>query len=346
MALSTVIALAVASTIVSAVTMIGAIWLAARVWQVPAVSWGRAALATLWLTLGNWFLLAALLFVVLKLDLSHDNNLGLAALAVATTCAFALLVFGIGRPLRIGAVKAICVGLTAIAAESVIALVLALGCRGQLLEAFVMPTGSMAPTIYGDHFDLTCPNCGNQFAANASHRLDQRQRLMDDEVAICGNCLAEIPIAREQPVAKGDRFLVDKTVGPRRWDCVVFREPSEGRVNYVKRVVGLPGETVTLLNGELVVDGRTVRKHPRQQTDLWFQVYDSHFLPRERDMNMPGWQPAENVAAWKACREGRVVLRHIQRSIRTTRISRIDRRYFSVQPRYRGGPTPIQPPCW
>ena len=58
----------------------------------------------------------------------------------------------------------------------------------------------------------------------------------------------------------GDRLVVDKLSyrwrRVKRFDVVVFECPTPGGVDYVKRVVGLPGETVELRGGELYVDGR------------------------------------------------------------------------------------------
>ena len=46
----------------------------------------------------------------------------------------------------------------------VVAIVLALVIRHAAMEAFVIPTGSMAPTLLGDHVELTCTACGYGFA--------------------------------------------------------------------------------------------------------------------------------------------------------------------------------------
>src|SRR6188508_2059479 len=43
---------------------------------------------------------------------------------------------------------------------------------------------------------------------------------------------------------------------PRRGDVVVFRYPRDPRIPYVKRVLGVPGESVRLRRRELFVDGR------------------------------------------------------------------------------------------
>ena len=47
---------------------------------------------------------------------------------------------------------------------------------------------------------------------------------------------------------------------PKRLDVVICRYPARGGVNFVKRVVGLPGETVELRNGYLFIDGEQIEE--------------------------------------------------------------------------------------
>ena len=58
----------------------------------------------------------------------------------------------------------------------------------------------------------------------------------------------------------GERLLVDRAafyfVLPRRWQLVVFRCPEDASTYCVKRIVGLPGETVEIRSGRLWIDGR------------------------------------------------------------------------------------------
>lgn len=81
----------------------------------------------------------------------------------------------------------------------------------------------------------------------------------------------QIPTGSMQPMILGsreadihDRVLVDKLVtmlrAPRRWEVMVFRFPFAETASYIKRLVGLPGETLSLQGGDVWVDGTIARK--------------------------------------------------------------------------------------
>ena len=53
----------------------------------------------------------------------------------------------------------------------------------------------------------------------------------------------------------GERVWVSRWRRPDRWDAVVMRSPEDARRLIVKRVVGLPGETVRFREGDVWIDG-------------------------------------------------------------------------------------------
>ncbi len=63
----------------------------------------------------------------------------------------------------------------------------------------------------------------------------------------------------ENTIMPGDRVFASRIhylfTEPKRGDIIVFRYPDDESVNYVKRIIGLPGETVEIKNGEVYVDG-------------------------------------------------------------------------------------------
>ncbi|OGX28439.1 MAG: signal peptidase I [Omnitrophica WOR_2 bacterium RIFCSPHIGHO2_01_FULL_49_10] len=57
----------------------------------------------------------------------------------------------------------------------------------------------------------------------------------------------------------GDRIFVNKTIykqsEPKRGDVAVFIAPDKFDKNYIKRVVGLPGETIEIKDGKALING-------------------------------------------------------------------------------------------
>jgi len=52
------------------------------------------------------------------------------------------------------------------------------------------------------------------------------------------------------------------SLAPKRGDMIVFRLPRDRKVTWVKRVVGLPGERVRMINGRLSINGELVQREP------------------------------------------------------------------------------------
>ncbi len=71
---------------------------------------------------------------------------------------------------------------------------------------------------------------------------------------------ARIPSgSMEKTIMTGDRLfgnrLAYKNADPARYDIVIFRYPDDPKRLFVKRVIGLPGETVMIVNGKVYIDG-------------------------------------------------------------------------------------------
>ena len=181
------------------------------------------------------------------------------------------------------------------------ALGLAYAFRNTLFEAFVVPTGAMATTIFGSHRDVICPNCGRHFAVSMTDvmsppDMQPRMGLPTSKPVKCDNCAQEFEVGCDE-IMSGDRMIVDKISSPMRWDVVVFRipaaqDPPGQSTNYVKRYVGLPGETLDIANGDVFINQNRVAKQPNEQLDLWFPVHDTQLMPKTIDSDTPRWEPA------------------------------------------------------
>jgi signal peptidase I len=55
---------------------------------------------------------------------------------------------------------------------------------------------------------------------------------------------------------------------PQRGDVVVFRPPGDENEDYIKRVIGLPGDTIEVRNGTLILNGKPVSRVPVPEIDL------------------------------------------------------------------------------
>jgi signal peptidase I len=55
---------------------------------------------------------------------------------------------------------------------------------------------------------------------------------------------------------------------PKRGDLVVFKTPADNRTDYIKRLIGLPGETIQFINGDLYINERIVNKEKTENLTL------------------------------------------------------------------------------
>lgn len=123
-------------------------------------------------------------------------------------------------------------------------------------QAFKLAANSMAPTLLGEHIVAKCPDCGQPAYASPHERGELASRSRPG-LAICEKELKAVRVSAFSPGEfPSDRLFVNKFLTPRRWDLVVFREPANPEVTFVKRLVGLPGETIVIKDGAAWADGK------------------------------------------------------------------------------------------
>ncbi len=114
--------------------------------------------------------------------------------------------------------------------------------RSFIIEPFRIPSGSMMPTLEAGDFIVV-----NKFGYGL-----------------------RLPVGRQLVVPMGD---------PARGDVAVFRYPVDPSQDYIKRVVGLPGDELVYRNKQLSINGELV---PTQEMGRW--EGDPEFLLREEQI--------------------------------------------------------------
>ena len=111
------------------------------------------------------------------------------------------------------------------------ALLIALVVRTFLFQPFNIPSGSLIPTLLiGDYL----------FVSKYSY----------------GYSKYSFPFAPD--LFEGRIFGSP----PKRGDVAVFKLPRDGETDYIKRVIGLPGDTVQMAQGRLIINGEIVPRTP------------------------------------------------------------------------------------
>jgi len=183
--------------------------------------------------------------------------------------------------------------------------------RTFILEGYLISTGSMAPGLLGFHRRIACPSCRYDFAFGVAFddSVDSEGPSINEpegsrRYATCPNC-GQIDIdVSGVPNSHGDQLLVQKHVydlrKPGRWEVVVFRNPASPGEAYVKRVTGLPGDRIQIINGDIFINGKIARKSFEQQLAMRIPVCNIHYLADDDDWQLPweldnGWSAADGI---------------------------------------------------
>ncbi|HEY3790160.1 MAG TPA: signal peptidase I [Urbifossiella sp.] len=173
-----------------------------------------------------------------------------------------------------------------LASVAVVFLIVFLFLRVGFVEPFGVPTGSMAPTLIGNHREVHCPRCGYPVRVGVP-TAGERAGFFSN--IPCPNCDKHVNLGDALEI-NGDRLLVDKNIyslrRPRRWEVAVFRCPADLAKPYVKRIVGLPGEEIRIVDGDVFANGELLRKSLREVRETRIPVFDMAYHP-----SPGGWGP-------------------------------------------------------
>ncbi len=111
------------------------------------------------------------------------------------------------------------------------ALLIALVIRSLLIQPFYIPSSSMEPTLLiGDRI----------FVSKLSYGFSKHS----------------FPFS---PPIYNKRVLFDN---PEYGDLVVFKLPADNRPDYIKRLIGVPGDTIQFVNGEIYLNDKKISREP------------------------------------------------------------------------------------
>jgi signal peptidase I len=169
---------------------------------------------------------------------------------------------------------------------------------------------SMEPALRGPRLEIVCTNCqsSNSWTYDAWNpsreaRCQFCREYLDtsDPKVTQGETIRYVPIPRLRPStaptadAKEDRTSGGQSDLVDRWDILVLEarqddNPEANQINQVKRVVGLPGETIRIAQGRIYADGKPIV--PNLSEFMQQAVVIAHW---ELGSNSPGENlPSEN----------------------------------------------------
>lgn len=185
----------------------------------------------------------------------------------------------------------ICVSLLLTGTVSLLA-----GCRAETDSSIdaVVSGNSMAPAFWGEHVQVECGQCKYPFRIGCT-RQDLPGQL------VCPNCgfreidSSEAVLQSAQRVQIQDRAGGDATPKFSRWDVVAIRA-NDRHPAMIKRIVGLPGESLSMIDGDIYADGKIVRKSIDIARQMRVPVFDSQFSSTSVLRRL---QPSSNATDWQ-----------------------------------------------
>lgn len=151
------------------------------------------------------------------------------------------------------------------------------GCHdaGDTSRDAVVTGDSMVPSFWGEHVRAKCDQCRYSFRVAGEQAEIPRQLVCPN----CGDRSVDSAKAHPQP-AQRVRVRrcrdVDGKLQIDRWDVVAV-QASDDRPAMIKRVIGLPGESIQFVDGDVFADGKLVRKLGHTARATRILVFDSAY---------------------------------------------------------------------
>ena len=178
--------------------------------------------------------------------------------------------------------------------------------QGFVIQSFVIPTGSMAPTLLGQHWLIESSQTGMTTPVGLGETRPDTSRLRDWQISRDHRIEPQNGLRTRM----GDRIVVVKSLYPffmpDRFDVAVFKNPTipyGPSANYIKRLVGLPGESIWLVDGDVFIQERgderfhVARKPRHVQNSVWQQVHDTQSQPIDPDKLSRPWKGSPWIGA-------------------------------------------------
>jgi len=168
--------------------------------------------------------------------------------------------------------------------------------RVWLVKEYKISEGSMAPALLGQHANLHCQACGYTFAVGLSPYPRDYSIPPELRCPMCGNH----NFGRERAAfLSGDDILSSKRLAPGRWDLLLFRSPTDLETMILKRVVGLPGEELEIIDGEIFINSKLLSKPALAHEEMWLPVCDTKFQAKNTYQQRLWWKPAGKTDGWQ-----------------------------------------------
>ena len=163
--------------------------------------------------------------------------------------------------------------------------------RPRLPAAIEITGHSMLPTLWGSSLEMPCQDCGYPLRCSSP---------LDATTILCPNCGHAENLAGSAAEREPDRVQLNplpRGSGPYRWDLVAIRLPGESGYA-VKRVVGLPGELISIRGGEIYANEQLLQKSWQLFEQLRVEVHHLGFRPASPDDGPSTWKPLHQPSGW------------------------------------------------